>query len=105
MLRAEARRDLREYSHRGEEISTVPPRALNRHGEHPEFFSTVELGNLFCHVAVENLRRRPQERLTPRLTPRSRGSRLYRVLEMRDPRGDQPWVNDLLRTYNVSLAC
>ncbi|MBA3271283.1 MAG: hypothetical protein H0T71_12315 [Acidobacteria bacterium] len=23
---------------------------------------------------------------------------------MRDPPGDEPWVNDLLRTYNVSLC-
>ena len=41
--------------------------------------------------------------LPERLKPRSR-HRLHHVLEMRDPRGYEPWVIDLLRTYNVALC-
>ena len=41
--------------------------------------------------------------LPERLTPRSK-HRLHHVLEVRDPRGYEPWVIDLLRTYNVTLC-
>jgi uncharacterized protein YecE (DUF72 family) len=41
--------------------------------------------------------------LPERLTPRSK-QRLHHVLEMRDPRGYEPWVIDLLRAYNVTLC-
>jgi uncharacterized protein YecE (DUF72 family) len=37
------------------------------------------------------------------LTPRSR-QRVQHVLEMRDPRGYEPWVIELLKTYNVTLC-
>ena len=41
--------------------------------------------------------------LPQRLTPTSR-QRLHHVLEMRDPRGYEPWVIDLLRQYGVALC-
>lgn len=41
--------------------------------------------------------------LPERLTPHSR-RRLQHVLEMRDVRGYEPWVLDLLRQYNVTLC-
>ena len=41
--------------------------------------------------------------LPQRLTPTSR-QRLRHVLEMRDPRGYEPWVIDLLRQYDVTLC-
>jgi uncharacterized protein YecE (DUF72 family) len=41
--------------------------------------------------------------LPERLTPRSR-RRLYHVVEMRDPRGYEPWVLDLLRHHQVTLC-
>lgn len=41
--------------------------------------------------------------LPERVSPASR-RRLHHVLEMRDPRGYQPWVIDLLRQYGVSLC-
>jgi uncharacterized protein YecE (DUF72 family) len=41
--------------------------------------------------------------LPRRLTPVSK-TRLFHVLEMRDPRGYEPWVLDLLRQYDVSLC-
>jgi uncharacterized protein YecE (DUF72 family) len=41
--------------------------------------------------------------LPDRPAPRSR-HRLRHVLEMRDPRGYEPWVIDLLREYDVSLC-
>jgi uncharacterized protein YecE (DUF72 family) len=41
--------------------------------------------------------------LPQRLSPRSR-HRLHHVLEMRDPRGYEPWVIDLLRRYDVALC-
>ena len=41
--------------------------------------------------------------LPQRIAPGSK-QRLYHVLEMRDPRGYEPWVIDLLRQYNVTLC-
>lgn len=41
--------------------------------------------------------------LPARVTPSGR-HRLRHVLEMRDPRGYEPWVIDLLRQYNVTLC-
>jgi uncharacterized protein YecE (DUF72 family) len=41
--------------------------------------------------------------LPERLSSGSR-TRLHHVLEMRDPRGYEPWVIDLLREYNVTLC-
>ena len=41
--------------------------------------------------------------LPERFTLTSR-RRLYHVLEVRDPRGYEPWVIDLLRRYNVTLC-
>jgi uncharacterized protein YecE (DUF72 family) len=41
--------------------------------------------------------------LPKRLRPTSR-RRLYHVLEMRDPRGYEPWVLDLLSRYGVTLC-
>ena len=41
--------------------------------------------------------------LPQRLTPTSR-PRLHHVLEVRDPRGYEPWVVDLLRQYGVTLC-
>jgi uncharacterized protein YecE (DUF72 family) len=41
--------------------------------------------------------------LPARLAPGSR-VRLQHVLEMRDPRGYEPWVLDLLQRYNVTLC-
>ena len=41
--------------------------------------------------------------LPQRLTPTSR-HRLVHVLEVREPRGYEPWVIDLLRRYNVTLC-
>jgi uncharacterized protein YecE (DUF72 family) len=41
--------------------------------------------------------------LPERLMPGSR-RRLMHVLEVRDPRGYEPWVVDLLRRYNVALC-
>jgi uncharacterized protein YecE (DUF72 family) len=41
--------------------------------------------------------------LPQRLTPTSR-RRLHHVLEMRDPRGYEPWVLDLLSQYGVTLC-
>jgi uncharacterized protein YecE (DUF72 family) len=41
--------------------------------------------------------------LPERLTPRSR-QRVHHVLEMRDPRGYEPWVIELLKTYDVTLC-
>ncbi len=41
--------------------------------------------------------------LPQRLTPQSRRP-LQHVLEMRDPRGYEPWVIDLLRQYGVTLC-
>jgi uncharacterized protein YecE (DUF72 family) len=41
--------------------------------------------------------------LPQRLTPTAR-QRLHHVLEMRDPRGYEPWVIDLLRQYGVALC-
>jgi uncharacterized protein YecE (DUF72 family) len=41
--------------------------------------------------------------LPQRIAPRAR-QRLYHVMEMRDPRGYEPWVLDLLRRYGVGLC-
>jgi uncharacterized protein YecE (DUF72 family) len=41
--------------------------------------------------------------LPDRLAPVSR-QRLHHVIEMRDPRGYEPWVLDLLRQYRVTLC-
>jgi uncharacterized protein YecE (DUF72 family) len=41
--------------------------------------------------------------LPQRPTPSSR-QRLHHVIEMRDPRGYEPWVIDLLRQYGVTLC-
>ena len=41
--------------------------------------------------------------LPERLAPMSR-QKLHHVLEMRDPRGYEPWVLDLLRQYRVTLC-
>ena len=41
--------------------------------------------------------------LPERISPTSR-QRLRHVIEMRDPRGYEPWVIDLLRRYGVSLC-
>jgi uncharacterized protein YecE (DUF72 family) len=41
--------------------------------------------------------------LPERVTPTSR-QRLHHVLEMRDPRGYEPWVLELLRQYRVTLC-
>jgi uncharacterized protein YecE (DUF72 family) len=57
----------------------------------PRWFPDAERLELFLAMLPE------------RLQPGSR-HRLHHVIEMRDPRGYEPWVIDLLRQYNVTLC-